>query len=124
MKRFSSVVLLGLAIALVVPGSAASIVYSNGGVNGDQQRLVLSRMTTGMANSFLSTGPVTVTGFDVGIWTFLGDFPTTVTWEILTGDPDWMGGTVIASGDGTWSNNLLTISIPTLLKFGLPRSVD
>lgn len=105
MKRFSSVVLLGLAIALVVPGSAASIVYSDGGVDGTLNAWTFSD-TDRVANSFVSTGPVTVTGFDVGIWTYLYDYPTTVTWEILTGGPDWMGGTVIASGDGPWSNNL------------------
>jgi len=103
MKRFSLVVLLGLAIALVMPGSAANIVYSNGPINGTINAWGFSDIY-GLANSFVSTGPVTVTGFDAGIWVFSGDTPTTVTWEILTGGPDWMGGTVLASGNGTWSN--------------------
>lgn len=103
MKRLSSVVLLGLAIALVVPGSAATIVYSNGPINGTIQAWGISDIY-GLANSFVSTGPVTVTGFDAGIWVFPGDTPTTVTWEILAGGPDWMGGTVLASGNANWSN--------------------
>ena len=103
MKRFSSVVLLGVVIALVVPCSAAYVVYTNGPINGTINAWGISGIY-GLANSFVSTGPVTVTGFDAGIWMFPGDTPTTVTWEILTGGPDWMGGTIVASGDGTWSN--------------------
>ena len=114
MKRFSLVVLLGLAIALVVPGSAASIVYSNGPINGDFNAFSFSEEFR-LANSFVSTGPVTITGFDAGIWTLQdpygrSDYPTTVTWEILTGGPDWMGGTVIASGDRTWSNTWFALN--------------
>ncbi|MGD0828621.1 MAG: hypothetical protein ABSA09_11125 [Desulfobaccales bacterium] len=103
--RLTSVLVLAFALAVCAPASA-SIIYSNGLINGTEGRSISGISGWEVADSFVSAGSATVTGFDAGIWVSAGDTPTTVTWTILTGGPSWNGGTTVASGNATWSNIL------------------
>jgi len=105
--RLTSVLVLVFALAVCAPASA-SIIYSNGPINGTYNAWSFAGMYGyAVADSFASTGSATVTSFDVGIWVSSGDTPTTFTWTILTGGPSWISGTPVASGSATWSNTYL-----------------
>jgi len=101
--RLTSVLVLAFALAVCAPASA-SIIYSNGLINGTEGRSISGISGWEVADSFVSAGSATVTGFDAGIWVSAGDTPTTVTWTILTGGPSWLGGTTVKSGSATWTN--------------------
>ncbi|MGD0828745.1 MAG: hypothetical protein ABSA09_11785 [Desulfobaccales bacterium] len=102
--RITSVLVLAFALAVCAPASA-SIIYSNGPINGTLDAYSFwGRYGYAVADSFASTGSATVTSFDVGIWVSSGDTPTTFTWTILTGGPSWLGGTTVKSGSATWTN--------------------
>lgn len=97
--------LLFLALSLCVMPAMASVLYTNGPING-----TLSAYSfTGaygweVANSFTLATQSTITSFDMGVWVFPGDVPVSADWKILSGGPDWLGGTVLASGSGTFTN--------------------
>lgn len=100
--RFASILLLLLMAALP---ALAGDVYDNGPINGT----IGAYSFTGaygweMADSFILGSSTNITGFSIGAWVFPGDQPVGVTWQILTGGPDWYGGTVLASGNATFSN--------------------
>ena len=101
--RFTSVLVLAFALAVCAPASA-SIIYTNGPINGSGGYSIAGSYGYAVADSFVSAGSATVTSFDAGIWVYSGDTPTTVTWEILTGGPSWGGGTEVATGNATWTN--------------------
>ena len=103
--RFASILLLLLSGVLVAPALADPTLYTNGPINGN----IGAYSFTGafgweMANSFVLGTTSTVTGFSIGAFVLPGDQPSTVTWEIVSGGPDWLGGTVLASGNATFSN--------------------
>jgi hypothetical protein len=102
MKK-SLLILCALSTILVSAPAGADIIYSNGALNGS---IDAAGFWSGLwvADSFQSSGPATVTGFDAGLWTNLHTAPTTVSWSILTGGPSWMSGTIVASGTATWTN--------------------
>lgn len=103
--RIASVLLLVFALAVCVPANASTI-YTNGPINGTIDAYSISGLYSyAVADSFVSAGSATVTGFDAGIWVNIGDTPKTVTWTILTGGPSWMSGTTVASGSATWANS-------------------
>ncbi len=104
--RLTSVLVLSFALAVCAPASASTI-YSNGSISGTQGRSITGIYGWEVADSFVSAGSATVTGFDAGIWVSAGDTPTTVTWTILTGGPSWNGGTTLASVNATWTNSNL-----------------
>ncbi|HLI63035.1 MAG TPA: PEP-CTERM sorting domain-containing protein [Terriglobales bacterium] len=84
---------------------AAQQVYTNGPINGSIQAYSFSGNSGWQsADSFVVGASTTVTGFSIGAWVLPGDQPLSTGWEILTGGPDWMGGTVIAKGIATFSN--------------------
>ncbi len=104
--RLTSVLVLAFALAVCAPASA-SIIYTNGPINGTIDAWSFyGSAGYAVADSFLSAGSATVTSFDAGIWVSSGDTPTTLTWTILTGGPSWLSGTPVASGNATWSNSL------------------
>jgi len=103
--RFASILLLLLSVVLVAPALADPTLYTNGPINGN----ISAYSFTGaygweMANSFVLGTTSTVTSFSIGAWVLPGDQPSTVTWEIVSGGPDWLGGTVLGSGNATFSN--------------------
>jgi hypothetical protein len=100
--RLTSVLLLAFALAVCAPASASTI-YDNGPINGTNGYNIRD---DAVADSFVSDGSYTVTGFQAGLWVFTGSTPATVTWTILTGGPSWDGGTPVASGTAPWSNSL------------------
>lgn len=98
--RLASILLLLLA----VPAFAGQV-YSNGPINGT----ISAYSFTGLygwevADSFTVGSAATITDFSIGAWVFPGDTPLSVTWEVLTGGPDWDGGTVVATGSANFSN--------------------
>ncbi len=102
--RLTSVLVLAFALAVCAPASASTI-YSNGPINGTYNAWSFwGSVDYAVADSFVSTGSTTVTGFDAGVWVDSGATPTTLTWTILTGGPSWLGGTTVASGSAIWSN--------------------
>lgn len=104
--RITSVTLLALALAFGASASASTI-YTNGPINGTINAWSFAGLYSySVADSFNVSASATATSFDAGIWVSSGDLPTTVTWQILTGDPDFLGGTVIATGSGPWSSNV------------------
>jgi hypothetical protein len=102
--RFTSFLVLALAV-FVLPAMAASVLYTNGPINGN----VGAYSFTGaygweVADTFTLGSQSTITSFDMGVWVFPGDLPVSADWKIMLGGPDWLGGTVLASGTGTFSN--------------------
>ena len=103
--RLIIVALAAILTVFVAPAAADIVLYTNGPINGT----IGAYSITGaygweVANSFTLAGSSTVTGFDIGAWVLPGDQPFGVTWEILTGGPDWLGGTVVASGNANFAN--------------------
>jgi len=99
------VVLFAVLALCVMPAMADILLYTNGPINGN----IGAFSFTGaygweVANSFTLGQASTVTAFDIGAWVFPGDQPVGLTWEILTGGPDWLGGTVVAQGDALFTN--------------------
>jgi hypothetical protein len=104
-RRITSVLMLVFTLAVCGPASASTI-YTNGPINGTISAYSIADIYGyAVADSFISPGSATVTGFDAGIWVNAGDTPTTFTWTILTGGPSWDGGTTVATGNATWSNS-------------------
>lgn len=100
--RFASVLLILLIAAIP---ALADDVYDNGPINGNIGALSFTgAYGWEMANSFVLGSQTTITGFSVGAWVLPGDQPVGVSWQILSGGPDWTGGTVLASGNATFSN--------------------
>jgi hypothetical protein len=100
--RFALVV---VPLILCLPMAAQTVLYDNGPINGT----ISAYSFTGaygweVADSFILGSAATVTQFSVGVWVDSGDTPYSTGWEILTGGPDFNGGTVIASGTGTFQN--------------------
>ncbi len=101
--RFALLLVLPLLIASY---AAADVVYTNGPINGNISAYSFAtQYGWEMANSFTVGSDSTITGFAIGSWVYPGDTPTTFSWQILTGGPSWLGGTVVASGDATWTSN-------------------
>ena len=102
--RFTSIVVL-LGALLAAPAFASTVVYTNGPINGNVEAYSFSGLYGWQtADSFVVSSAATVSSFDAGAWVSPGDTPTSVGWEILTGGPDFLGGTVVASGSATPSN--------------------
>ena len=103
--RLTSVLLLAFALAVCAPASASTI-YTNGPIDGTIWGYEIGQFNTAVvANSFVSDGAYTVTGFDIGLWVNAGLPPGAVNWTISTGSaPSWLGGTTVASGTATWSS--------------------
>jgi hypothetical protein len=103
-SRFALLAVLVSMCLLCLP-LAAQTLYDNGPINGT----ISAYSFTGLygwevADSFVLGASSTVTGFSVGAWVTPGDTPVSTGWEILTGGPDFNGGTVIASGTANFSN--------------------
>jgi hypothetical protein len=98
--RFTSVVLLALALAVCAPAGASTI-YSNGPING-----TIDAWNTyfffGVTDSFVASTSATVTGFDGGFWLAPGNTPISTSWSIGT----TAFGSDIASGSANYSNSL------------------
>jgi len=102
--RLASLTLL--ASVLIAAPAMASTLYSNGPINGtvDAWNICCSQYT--VADSFTLGGSSVITGFDGGFWLGPGDSPVATDWIIASGNPDFLGGTVVASGSGNFSNSL------------------
>ena len=59
-----------------------------------------------VADSFTLGANSTITGFDGGFWLAPGNSPIATDWVIASGNPDFLGGTVAASGSGNFTNSL------------------
>jgi hypothetical protein len=105
------------ALALLLACAAratASIVYSNGPINGNYGYIDISNPNV-VTDSFTVAGPTSLTGAqNVGIWVLSGDTPKTLNWSIGTTP----FGSQISSGIATPSNTQLTPSS----KYGLNGS--
>ncbi|HLI63037.1 MAG TPA: PEP-CTERM sorting domain-containing protein [Terriglobales bacterium] len=102
MKLRFALVVIPLILCLPL---AAQQLYSNGPINGT----IGAYSFTGaygweVADSFILGSSGTVTGFSIGAWVYPGDQPVSTGWEILTGGPDWMGGTIVAQGTANFTN--------------------
>ena len=105
--RLASLTLL--ASVLIAAPAMASTLYSNGPING----LVNAWNTCCgliVSDSFTLSGSSTVTSFDGGFWVGPGDSRASTSWAITTGNPSFLGGTVVASGSGSYSNRLYCLS--------------
>src|SRR5664279_701477 len=102
--RLASLTLL--ASVLIAAPAMAGTLYSNGPINGtvDAWNICCGMYT--VADSFTLTGSSTVTGFDGGFWVAVGDSPIATDWVIASNNPDFLGGTVVANGTGSFSNSL------------------
>lgn len=92
--------LLGIFILAVCAPAGASIIYTNGPI-GSNESIIITAGKYQVADTFASSGPAIVSGFDAGIWVSAGDTPTRVTWTICTGAPSWESGSVVATGEDT-----------------------
>jgi len=101
--RFISLALV--ASVLVAAPAMASTLYSNGPINGtvDAWNTCCGLI---VSDSFTLSSNSTVTSFDGGFWVGPGDSPASTSWAITTGNPSFLGGTVVASGSGSYSNSL------------------
>lgn len=102
--RVGAVSILAVLLLAAMP-LLAQDVYDNGPINGN----ISAYSFTGAygwqtADSFILGAQTTITGFSIGAWVIPGDQPVSVNWEILSGGPDWLGGTVLASGTANFSN--------------------
>ena len=102
MKLRFALVVIPLILCLPL---AAQTLYDNGPINGN----IGAYAFTGaygwqMADSFVLGSSSTITGFSIGAWVYPGDQPVSTSWEILTGGPDFNGGTVVAQGTANFSN--------------------
>lgn len=102
--RYASLA-LAAALVLALPAMANTL-YSNGPINGG-----INAYTTNfgweVSDSFTLAGASKVTAFDGGFWVYPGDSPTSTSWDITSGGPSNAGGTVVASGSGSYSSALL-----------------
>lgn len=98
--RVASLLLLALCVIAAAP-SMASVIYTNGPVNGQINAYNVS--TFQVSDSFTVSSAATMTGFDFGAWLFPGDTPVSVGWEIGTS----FFGSDVASGTASLSNNFL-----------------
>jgi hypothetical protein len=96
--RFASLLLLAMCVIAAVP-SMASVIYSNGAINGQVQAYTIN-FGFSVSNSFTVSSPATMTGFDFGAWNFPGDQAVTVDWSIGTS----FFGSDVASGTASLSN--------------------
>src|SRR5664279_2808443 len=95
---------LVLSLLLAAPAMASTL-YTNGPINGTLAGYNICCMYT-VAESFTLSGNSTITGFDGGFWVEPGTIPVSATWVIASTLPDFLGGTVVATGSGTFSNSL------------------
>lgn len=94
--------LFALALLLSTAASASTL-YSNGPVNGGVDAWTIN-FGFQVADSFTLGSNSTITGATFGTWTFPGDVPVSVNWEIVT-DP--ITQTIIASGVSPLSTTFL-----------------
>ena len=105
--RIASMVLL--ATMIVASSAMASTLYSNGPINGTIDGYNICCIFT-VSDSFTLSANSTVTGFDGGFWVRLGDSPVSASWNITLGAPSYLGGTILATGSGTFSNSLYCLA--------------
>lgn len=99
---------LALALAVTLPATASTL-YSNGPINGTINAYNTCCVFV-VSDSFTLGSSSTVTGFDAGFWVDPGNTPVSTSWNITLGAPSYLGGTVVASGSGSYSNSLYCTS--------------
>jgi hypothetical protein len=103
LRRLSfALVAITVLVSLSVHKTFAGTLYTNGAINGTSGALSINNFDT-VRDTFVITGPSTVTGVDFGAWTSPGNTLDTVSWEIL--DPTVT--TVYASGTANLSGTTL-----------------
>jgi hypothetical protein len=103
MKKLMYVVVIALLVvaASAVPAKADTLVYDNGGINGNTNAYTIN-FGWEVSDSFTLTAATS--GLDriqIGLWAFPGDTPLTVDWSIGTS----FFGSDIASGAGASLTN-------------------
>jgi hypothetical protein len=96
-------VTLCLMLAAAAPAMAGSItIWDNGPIDGTHSAFLINS-GFGVANSFTSSSPSTITNFEFGAWVMHGDMPLTVDWSV-SATPF---GSAYASGTATVTNTFL-----------------
>jgi hypothetical protein len=94
-----------LVIPLILCLPLAAQYYSNGPINGTIGGYSFGGVDGWAVADSFSFGYLTVvTDFSIGAWVYPGDQPASTDWEILTGGPSWMGGTIVAQGTVNFTN--------------------
>jgi hypothetical protein len=84
--------LAALAVLCLSAPASATVLYTNGPVNGTVDAWNISTYT--VADSFTLASPATLTSVDFGVWQFPEDTTLSVDWEILSGGPPGTGTTL------------------------------
>lgn len=107
MVKFVHSAAIGVAAALMLTSApaGASILYSNGPIDGTHDAWTID-FGYAVADSFQLSTPATLTSADFGAWNFGSDTINMVDWAILNGSPG-TGGAVLASGTAALSDTLL-----------------
>ena len=102
LRVFLVIPLVALMALLALPYFAsATILYTNGPINGGLGGVYLAAQGYYAADSFSLSGTSTITGANFGSWdTYATDTPSSVNWAITTAP---VGGTTLASGTGSIS---------------------
>jgi len=107
-RRSSAVATVILAAALcfttIARARSQTVLYDSGPANGDNNAWTIS-FGYSAADSFVLSGPSTLSAVNFSVWNSVGDVTTDVDWAILTNiGPNASIGTMVASGTANVSS--------------------
>lgn len=95
------------ALCVLAHSAPASVLYSNGAINGTVNAIPIN-IGGDIADSFTLSSGATLTGVTLGLWAYYGSPPVTVDWLIWSDPGPADGGTLLDSAnDASLSNTFL-----------------